>query len=186
MLNFLRSLFTTDVGSRAIRRRGQAQLALQSLDLRTLPTAGMSAVCGYVYLDANNNGVKDSGESGIGSVTITLTGKDDCGKTVTKTTTTDCNGMYEFTGLKAGKYTITETQPTGYADGKESAIPGVVTSNDKYSCVQLDGKPTKNPTYFNFGERPVCGTPGSNGKGSGGKGSGGKGSGGKGSNGKCK
>ncbi len=37
------------------------------------------------------------------------------------TTTTDADGYYEFTGLKAGQYSIIEIQPTGYVTGVDTA-----------------------------------------------------------------
>src|SRR5205814_9111529 len=35
---------------------------------------GFNSLSGFVYLDANNNGTKDSGEAGIAGVTLTLVG----------------------------------------------------------------------------------------------------------------
>ena len=40
-------------------------------------------------------------------------------------TTTDANGEYSFTGLKAGNYIVLQEQPAGYADANE--IPGTTT-----------------------------------------------------------
>ncbi|QTR50172.1 SdrD B-like domain-containing protein [Candidatus Thiothrix anitrata] len=52
-----------------------------------------------VLKDLNANGVKDSGETGIAGVTITLTGVDALGQPVTATATTDANGVYSFAVL---------------------------------------------------------------------------------------
>src|SRR5690606_32381997 len=41
-----------------------------------LPEASIS---GYVYVDANNNGVREAGEAAIGNVSVTLSGTDDLG-----------------------------------------------------------------------------------------------------------
>ena len=38
--------------------------------------------------DADNNGLINGGETGIGGVTLTLTGNDDAGNPVTRSTTT--------------------------------------------------------------------------------------------------
>ncbi|MEJ1959117.1 MAG: SdrD B-like domain-containing protein [Nitrosomonadales bacterium] len=80
---------------------------------------------GKVYLDANNNGTPDTGEVGLAGVTITLSGVS------TSTTVTDVNGNYAFSNLLAGTYTLTETQPAAYGDGKESAgtPPGTVNNS---------------------------------------------------------
>ncbi len=63
-----------------------------------------------VFSDANNNGIQDPGEVGIGGVTVTLKN----GGTTIATTTTAADGTYRFTGYDPGTYTVTVTPPTGY------------------------------------------------------------------------
>jgi hypothetical protein len=65
-----------------------------------------SSLSGYVYADANANGVKDSGDSGLGGWTVILTGTDSLGNTVNLTTTTNADGSYSFKGLAAGTYQV--------------------------------------------------------------------------------
>ena len=91
-----------------------------------------SILSGVVYLDANNNGIVDAGESGVGNVTVTLTGTDDNGDPISLSTTTTPNGAYSFTNLRPGSYTLTETTPSGDFTGKatagtEGATPGAGT-----------------------------------------------------------
>src|SRR5262249_23079930 len=74
---------------------------------------------GFVYHDANNNGVKEAGEVAIGNVTVTLAGTDDVGP-ISKTATTDVNGHYEFGDLRPGIYQVNEAQPTNFLDGKDT------------------------------------------------------------------
>jgi hypothetical protein len=82
--------------------------------------------------------VVDSAGDGIAGVTITLEGTDDAGGSVSLTTTTDANGDYSFTGLLSGTYTVTETQPTGYDDGGETAgSSGGTVTNDVISEIVL-------------------------------------------------
>ena len=81
-------------------------------------TSGLS---GSVYLDGNRNGGFDSGEAGIGGVTIALSGNDVTGAAVTRTTLTAADGTFQFSGLRGGTYTLTETQPVIYEDGRETA-----------------------------------------------------------------
>ena len=75
-----------------------------------------SSLAGFVYSDANDNGTLDTGELGLGGVTVTLTGLDDLGNPVSATTTTKPDGSYSFTGLRpagTGGYTLTESPPPG-------------------------------------------------------------------------
>ncbi len=107
------------------------------ISIKQLPLTGsagnnfgekLGALAGYVYEDfsattsGNNNGVKDAGEKAIEGVTLTLSGTDKSGATIpSRTTTTNSDGEYSFGDLLEGTYTITETQPTGYEDGKHTA-----------------------------------------------------------------
>lgn len=85
------------------------------------PTTGNSSLSGAVFLDYNGNGLFDSGETPLAGVTIQLQGVDDLGRTVVLTATTDANGVYQFQNLRAGAYSILETQPEGYFDGQDFA-----------------------------------------------------------------
>jgi uncharacterized repeat protein (TIGR01451 family) len=71
------------------------------------------AIGNFVWSDTNGNGVQDSGEPGIAGVTLTLTGTDSSGHPVTDTTTTNSNGLYQFTEAP-GTYTVAVTTPSGY------------------------------------------------------------------------
>lgn len=77
------------------------------------------SLSGYVYLDLDNDGVRDSGESGIAGVTLVLL--DANGAPTTRTTTTDANGFYRFDGLAPGVYGVSEVHPTAYIDGLDAA-----------------------------------------------------------------
>lgn len=79
-----------------------------------------ASITGFVYVDKNNNGVKEASERPIGNVTVTLTGTESTGGSVTRTTVTDANGRYAFTNLKPGQYQVLETHPTVYKDGKDT------------------------------------------------------------------
>ena len=70
-----------------------------------------------VWDDKNANG-SDEGEPGIGGVTVILTDAD--GAEVARTTT-DANGIYRFTGLIPGTYTVTIEVPDGYTAATTSA-----------------------------------------------------------------
>ncbi len=64
-----------------------------------------------VWLDANKNGIQDASENGIANVTVKLF---DAANTLIGTTTTDANGVYGFSGLAAGTYTVQFVAPSGY------------------------------------------------------------------------
>src|SRR5262249_14197903 len=103
-------------------------------DFGELRPAGLS---GYVYVDANNNGVKDGSESGISGTQVTLSGTDDLGP-VSRTATTDSSGFYQFTNLRPGTYSINETQPSNYLDGKDTiGSQGGTAGNDQLSSIAL-------------------------------------------------
>jgi SdrD B-like domain/Domain of unknown function DUF11 len=74
-----------------------------------------------VWLDLNNNGIADPGETGIPGVTLRLIGAD--GVTVIATTTTDANGNYQFCGLQPGTYFVE-------VDRTSTGVAGLPSSTD--------------------------------------------------------
>lgn len=60
------------------------------------------SLSGSVWLDANKNGGKDSGEAPITSIKVQLLKSG----TMIKATTTDGNGKYEFSDLEKGSYSV--------------------------------------------------------------------------------
>lgn len=129
---------------------------------------------GFVYVDANRNGVRDPGERGIAGVAITISGTAFAGTPFARPITgadvpggsltvfTNANGFYEFNPIPPGLYTIRETQPVGYIDGRESnrdpSGPAPTVGNDVFSNIVLNPFPIRGP--FDFGEfLPVSSTP---------------------------
>lgn len=83
-----------------------------------------ATIAGRVYHDANNDG-SDTGDAGVGAVTVNLTGTDDLGNSVTLSAVTTANGNYSFSGLRPGIYSLSEVQPAGLLDGLDTAgTPG--------------------------------------------------------------
>jgi hypothetical protein len=111
-----------------------------------------ASLAGFVYYDINDNGIKESGEPGIGGATVTLSGTDDLGNPVNLTTTSNgTTGAYSFTNLRPGTYVITETQPAGYLDGKDTiGTPGGTTGADTFTAITLAAG--VNGVNNNFGE----------------------------------
>ncbi len=78
-----------------------------------------ASVAGYVYIDADNSGLRGA-ETGLGGVAVTLTGTDDLGAAVSLAGVTAADGSYSFGNLRPGTYTVTAAQPAGYLDGFET------------------------------------------------------------------
>jgi len=105
-----------------------------------------SSIAGTVFEDRDRSGANGGTPQAAGSepriagVTLTLTGTDAYGNAVSQTTTTDASGNYLFGNLApagAVGYTLTETQPAGYANSP-SAVPasgaGAPTSGGSYAA----------------------------------------------------
>ncbi|MFN0056516.1 MAG: SdrD B-like domain-containing protein, partial [Planctomycetales bacterium] len=123
-----------------------------------------ASISGFVYHDANNDGLFQGSESGIAGATVTLTGVNDLGNVVNLTAPlTGSSGAYSFGNLRPGTYKVTETQPSGYLDGKDtlgSVAPGGssgTASDDMFQSIVLVSGLTLNApnagTQYNFGER---------------------------------
>ena len=106
-----------------------------------------SSIAGYVYLDVNNNGVKDPPERVLPNVPITLTGL------VTWTVLTAADGSYRFDDLPAGTYAVKEAQPLAFLDGLDTqGTPRLGSvANDWFHGIELPA--TTQAIDYNFGER---------------------------------
>lgn len=98
-----------------------------------------TSISGTVYHDVNEDRHVDPSEA-LEGVTVTLTGKDDQGNPVNKTTVTGPDGKYNFPDLRPSDkdgYTITETQPQGIGDfPSEGGQPGSVNGKPVGSSTQ--------------------------------------------------
>jgi fimbrial isopeptide formation D2 family protein/uncharacterized repeat protein (TIGR01451 family) len=122
----------------------------------------LNTISGFVYVDMNNDGVRDSGEAPIAGVPIRLTGTTLAGQPVTLNTTTDSSGHYFFAGMAPGTYIVTQvSQPAGYADGKDtvgteflSGSPLALPGPDRFTRIVIpnNGLP-QDGVEWNFGER---------------------------------
>lgn len=132
----------------------QSMLAREQFDFLSSPRAvdSRASLSGYVYLDCNDDGIRQPGEPPIAGVVVTLTGTDEAGKAVSIQTQTDANGLYVFGNLSPGVYTITQTQPKGFLDGRDTqGTPGNGTTvNDAF--VNIDLTAGTGGTDNNFGE----------------------------------
>jgi hypothetical protein len=118
-------------------------------------------IAGMVYTDVNGNGLLDTGEPGVANVTLTLSGTNNQGQTVTATTTTAANGTYSFSKdssgnpLLPGTYQITETTPTGFVQVAANvgtvngSLDGTEASAGQISSIFLGSG--QNGINYNFG-----------------------------------
>lgn len=113
-----------------------------------------ATLAGHVYNDVNANGGRDGGEAGIAGVTLKIAGTAPDGTAVTFTATTAADGSYSFSKLPAGSYTVTETQPSTWLDGGDSAGTAggtaLATPGDQISGVTLASNTSA--TGYDFGE----------------------------------
>ena len=105
-----------------------------TIDAGIIPPA--YAVGDYVWIDANNNGIQDSGETPVPNVTVALLNSDGSpatysdGTTPVTTTTTNSAGHYVFDDLAPGSYKVQfSTLPAGYTYTTQNAT-GSTSAND--------------------------------------------------------
>ncbi len=103
-------------------------------------TGPNASIGNFVWYDANNNGIQDLGETGISGVTVRLR---DSNNVLLKTTTTNANGQYDFTGLNAGAYIVELDTPSGYSPTTANA-PGSTNGNDSNPSPTIVVLPTNN------------------------------------------
>ena len=127
------------------------------VDPTPAPTGQIS---GVVFEDSNNDGIQQASEAGIAAVEIVLTGTDVLGNSVTRTVLTDANGVYTFTQLQAGSFTVTQTQPEGFSDGIDVNASGTVAPiNDVLGNITLGFGETINTGTFGEQRSGASGNP---------------------------
>jgi hypothetical protein len=133
-------------------RIGDTAAANSGFEEWAIVSQNKSTLSGTVYFDANANHFFDQGESGIGGVTITLTGTDNQGNAINLTTVTDSNGFYFFSGLNPGTYSVTKTPPSGYIDDAANIgnLGGTTFGLSQINAISLNTG--QNAFNYNFGE----------------------------------
>lgn len=117
-----------------------------------------ASLSGFVYEDADNDGVREPGEGPIADAVIQLF--DENGNFVAETQT-DATGAYSFENLPPGNYSLRQIQPDEYLDGLDSAgtVDGerrgrAINPGDEIVSISLG--PGESGREFNFGElRPA-------------------------------
>jgi hypothetical protein len=106
-------------------------------------------ITGSKFLDANGNGVRDPGESGLPGVTITRTATINDPVGANLSVVTDAQGNFAFANVPFGNFTLTETVPAGFA---QTAPPPPGTSSGTINFAQ------RTSAGHVFGNRPLGGT----------------------------
>jgi hypothetical protein len=116
----------------------------------------MSTLAGHVYVDGNKDGKFDSGDQPLAGVTLNLTGTNDLGDQITGAVKSGADGSYQFTGLRAGSYQISDVQPAGYQPGATTAgsLSGTVSGRSISVTVPWSAAGTN----YDFGEVKPAGT----------------------------
>jgi uncharacterized repeat protein (TIGR01451 family) len=114
--------------------------------LAPVVTPAKASIGNKVFVDANKNGVFDSGEAGLQWVTVELY---DCAGTWKAYTTTDANGEYLFDSLEAGEYYLKfylvdangvytfSTVNSGSDDAIDSDVEVLTDSTGRTACTAL-------------------------------------------------
>ncbi|MBT8197957.1 MAG: carboxypeptidase regulatory-like domain-containing protein, partial [Acidimicrobiia bacterium] len=117
---------------------------ISGVDFGYVREPGTASIGDVVFLDADQDGVRDSGEPGIAGVTVDLYdlgadgapgGGDDV---LVGSTVTDANGEYSFAGLPAGFYSVDVTDTgsvlTGLSltSGADPTAPIAVSEGESY------------------------------------------------------
>ena len=156
-------LFTPDAdfsGSTIIQYTVRDSEGLQSAPGRVLVRMGSPVeMSGLVFVDANNNGVRDGNEQGIAGVKV-IAGATIGGVKVQQIAITDASGAYriqESPGvvLPAGTYELAEVHPSFYVDGKDMLSGVQSTTNDKFtSLVMTAGQVLSGANFGELGVKP--------------------------------
>ena len=127
-------------------------------------------LAGTVWADINDDGLIDDGEIGISGVTVTAT-LTSGPIPFSVSTLTGANGSYSFVEgdaadvgvgqlaaagsfvLPAGTYTLTETQPVYFVNGKTEPGTPAPTSESTTAFGGITLAPSQSATGFNFGQQ---------------------------------
>ncbi|MDE0866347.1 MAG: carboxypeptidase regulatory-like domain-containing protein [Rubripirellula sp.] len=141
------------------------QLAMPNGDSSALnydfAEAQPAALSGFVYLDADNSGIRDPDETGIPGVRVQLVPISTIAPQAMLVMTTGVDGSYSFTDLSPGQYEVIELdQPDDLFDGFDSAgqvggttVGAAQNPGDRIASISLAGADIG--TEYNFAEIPA-------------------------------
>jgi cyclophilin family peptidyl-prolyl cis-trans isomerase len=146
-------------GSRV--KKAHRKLFFEMLEDRLTPStsgfgdAPLAVISGVVFVDNNNNGIRDAGEVAVPGAGVKLIGTTNQGAAVNLSTTTDANGQYTFFQVQPGLYNISRTSVNNFLDGQASAgsLGGTVGSNSISTISVGEGQAAVN---YNLGVRGLA------------------------------
>jgi uncharacterized repeat protein (TIGR01451 family) len=118
---------------------------------RTIATISYATVSGHVWFDANQNGVKDTSESGVTNALVDLVqdvntnGLADVGEPVLNSAYTDTNGLFAFENVVPGNYVARENDLYGWASTADSQ-----GANDNQVMVAVAGSNVTNVWFLDY------------------------------------
>jgi protocatechuate 3,4-dioxygenase beta subunit len=134
----------TTAGTLNVTLTASQQYDLADFGLQPAP-ANPGSIGDTVWLDANENGVKDAGETGLSGVTVRLERLVDGVWTQVATSTTDADGAYLFSGLPAGDYRVTVDESATVTSPYDPLVTSTIA--DAMDLVYANGQATPtNPT----------------------------------------
>lgn len=105
------------------------------------PTPLPASIAGYVFNDANGNGVRDSGEAGVAGVSVTITGP------VTRGAASGSpDGYYIFTAVPDGLYTIQITWGAAWSATSAASLVASVYGGVGVENRNFGAQPAPTPT----------------------------------------
>lgn len=114
-----------------------AESVTQSRDFPYTPK-NEASISGSVYHDVEKNNIRESSNPLLSGVKISLSGTTYTGASLTRETTTDVNGYYEFVSLFSGTYIVSVVPLDGYMLSTMLSASGVILSVNPVEKVTRD------------------------------------------------
>ncbi|UJS22533.1 IPTL-CTERM sorting domain-containing protein [Thiothrix winogradskyi] len=123
------------------------------------------AVGDYLWIDANQDGKQNAGELPLAGATVTLLDKDgnpakDVDGNAIAPFTTGADGLYGFTKLPEGDYSIRVQAPEGYMPTTNAGDVDEVVANDDSNCAVMGDHVQSAPFTLMAGTEPASGVDG--------------------------